>query len=165
MALSVACVERRIMSLDDQINDYFVKGMEQAVAREEKAGHVIPPFDDTIYTAKVPNMILDAEKPRDEAASTSEGSSTDKKTTNGKSEIEEAETPSAAEGNYVKKKESKATSITQQKEVHNAVTNDQGVTMMWVFPFAYFPYAPVSIYIILCGSNLKQVTHAAIRGR
>ena len=142
MALSVACVERRIMSLDDQINDYFVKGMEQAVARAEEKGYVIPPFDDTIYTAKVPNMMQNTKKPLDEATGTSEGSISDKKTKMYKPEIEEAEKPSAVEGNYVKKKESKATSIAQQEEVHNAVTTDQVVTTRWVFPFASSPYAP-----------------------
>lgn len=117
------------MSLDEQMNDYFVKGMEQAVAREEKAGHIIPPFDDTIYASKVPNKIVGAEKSRGGAAGTSEGSSSDKKTTIGKSEIEEAETQIAVEGNYVKKKESKATSIIQQKEVYNALTTEQAIPM------------------------------------
>ena len=129
MALSSICVERRIMSLDGQINDYFVKGMEQAVEREEQAGHFIPPFDDTIYSAKVPNTLPAAEKPRDEAAGTSEGSSSNQKTTMTKSEIEGVETPSAVEGNYVKKKESKAKPKTQQKEAYNAVMIDQAANM------------------------------------
>ena len=45
-------VERRIMALDEQLNDYFVRGMEQAIMREEKAGYIIPPYDDEIYAVK-----------------------------------------------------------------------------------------------------------------
>lgn len=40
------------MALDEQLNDYFVPGMKQAILREEKAGNIIPPFDDDIYAAK-----------------------------------------------------------------------------------------------------------------
>ena len=64
-----------------------------------------------------------------------------------KAKIEEAEQPSAVKGNYVKKKESKAKSTAQQREVHNAVTIDQAVTTRWVFPFACPLYAPrVTLY-------------------
>ena len=45
-------VERRIMALDEQLNDYFVRGMEQAIMREEKAGFIIPPYDDEIYAVR-----------------------------------------------------------------------------------------------------------------
>ena len=40
------------MALDEQLNDYFVRGMEQAIMREEKAGHIIPPYDDEIYAVR-----------------------------------------------------------------------------------------------------------------
>lgn len=40
------------MALDEQLNDYFVRGMEQAIIREEKAGYIIPPYDDEIYAVK-----------------------------------------------------------------------------------------------------------------
>ena len=40
------------MALDEQLNDYFVRGMEQAIIREEGAGNIIPPFNDEIYAVK-----------------------------------------------------------------------------------------------------------------
>ncbi|CAF9935179.1 MAG: hypothetical protein HETSPECPRED_009689 [Heterodermia speciosa] len=52
VSLSILAVERRIMALDEQLNDYFVRGMEQAIIREEKAGYIIPPYDDEIYAVK-----------------------------------------------------------------------------------------------------------------
>ena len=48
-------MEKRIVALDEQLNDYFVKGMEQAIVREEKLGHTIPPFQ------KVPAKLAVAE--------------------------------------------------------------------------------------------------------
>lgn len=40
------------MALDEQLNDYFVRGMEQAIIRETGAGNIIPPFNDEIYAVK-----------------------------------------------------------------------------------------------------------------
>ena len=40
------------MALDEQLNDYFVRGMEQAIMREEKAGYIIPPYNDEIYAIR-----------------------------------------------------------------------------------------------------------------
>ncbi|KAL8821697.1 MAG: hypothetical protein Q9191_007261 [Dirinaria sp. TL-2023a] len=52
--VSVSCdaVQRRIMTLDLQDNDYFVKGMETAVRKAEAAGFVLPPMDFEKYARK-----------------------------------------------------------------------------------------------------------------
>ena len=64
------------MALDEQLNDYFVRGMEQAIIREEGVGHIIPPFNDEIYAVKKeePKEEFKAEGvTRDEAATPSNG--------------------------------------------------------------------------------------------
>lgn len=70
------------MALDEQLNDYFVRGMEQAIIREEGAGNIIPPFNDEIYAVKkeapkeesmVEGLTTDeAATPNDEATGTRE---------------------------------------------------------------------------------------------
>lgn len=60
------------MALDEQLNDYFVRGMEQAIIREESAGNIIPPFNEEMYAIK-------KEEPKEE--SMIEGVTTDEVTT------------------------------------------------------------------------------------
>lgn len=50
--ISEESIERRIMMLEQMDNDYFVLGMEIAVARAEAAGFVLPPMDLEEYAAK-----------------------------------------------------------------------------------------------------------------
>ena len=53
-------MERRILALDQQENDYFVKGMQTAVRKAEAAGLVLPPMDFEKYAVK-------KEEPQDES--------------------------------------------------------------------------------------------------
>lgn len=46
-------IERRIQMLELGDNDYFVLGMQAAVARAEAAGFVLPPMDLEKYATKV----------------------------------------------------------------------------------------------------------------
>lgn len=46
-------IERRIQMLELGDNDYFVLGMQTAVARAEAAGFVLPPMDLEKYATKV----------------------------------------------------------------------------------------------------------------
>lgn len=45
VVLSAESIERRILMLEQMDNDYFVAGMETAVARAEAAGFTLPPMD------------------------------------------------------------------------------------------------------------------------
>lgn len=42
-------IQRRIDTLDNQDNHYFVKGAEMAVAQAEANGYEMPPFDPANY--------------------------------------------------------------------------------------------------------------------
>ena len=124
----MSSVERRIISLDEQINDYFVQGMELAVAREEKAGYLIPPFDEEKYGAKNTelDMTLAVESPLDEAEYTSEVSY------GGKNKVLAAGWGKAApmdQGLYPNKKEQKAGSMAMDNEAYGAPTVGEGVIM------------------------------------
>lgn len=45
-------MERRILTLDQIDNDYFVRGMQTAVRKAEAAGFVLPPMDFEKYAIK-----------------------------------------------------------------------------------------------------------------
>ena len=128
MPLSASSIERRIISLDEQINDYFVKGMEQAIARVEKAGHAIPPFDEEKYSAmKEPEMTFAAANALDEAAIAAEGShSRKKKEPKNKDLTKEHKAGTTAEGSYIKK-EPEAKSVAKERKVREAATVGEGI--------------------------------------
>lgn len=51
-AISCEAVERRILALDQQENDYFIMGMHTAVKKAEARGFVLPPIDFEKYAVK-----------------------------------------------------------------------------------------------------------------
>lgn len=126
----MSSVERRIISLDEQINDYFVKGMELAVAREEKAGYLIPPFDEEKYGAKDSELdiALNAEGPMDEAEYTSEVSN------GGKNKVlaEWSQAATTDEGLYSNEEEPKVKAKAMENEMYGAPSVDEGLIMKYV---------------------------------
>lgn len=58
-------IERRIMMLEQMENDYFVLGMETAVAQSEAAGFPVPPMDLEQYAPKPDAQVEATEVSRD----------------------------------------------------------------------------------------------------
>lgn len=63
--ISPDSIERRILMLEQMDNDYFVVGMQTAVARAEAAGFPLPPMDFEKYARKPDEEVEATEVSRD----------------------------------------------------------------------------------------------------